>query len=265
MTPDAHPSLQLDARQRGMLQAMGLTVWQPPEPLRAAAPAPAPQRPLPAVSSTFVRPDIAHLRWGALQQAVQDCRACGLCTHRQHTVFGAGSPSGDAQTAPGVDWLVVGEAPGEQEDRAGEPFVGPAGQLLDNMLSALGLSRRSAQGGGVYIVNTLKCRPPANRNPSPDELLQCAPFLERQIALLQPRVIVAMGRYAAQSLLQQQLPDVEKMPLGKLRGQAHTHQGIPVVVTYHPAYLLRNLPEKAKAWEDLVLARQLLLRLKSTP
>jgi uracil-DNA glycosylase len=285
-------AMHLDARQVGMLKAMGVTVWQAPTPtpsvtepepvrnpvsaaeVQRTAPtqsslrSPNPttkQRPQETAASSPIRADLASLDWAALQQAVNHCQACPLSTHRKHTVFGTGSPSGDAQQAPRVDWLIVGEAPGEQEDQAAEPFVGPAGKLLDNMLSALGLSRKSAQGGGVYILNTIKCRPPANRNPGPGELLQCSPFLHRQIELLQPRVILAMGRYAAQSLLQHQMPDVEKMPLGKLRGQAHAYKQIPVVVTYHPAYLLRNLPEKSKAWEDLVFAQQLLQHLKSAP
>jgi uracil-DNA glycosylase len=184
--------------------------------------------------------------WNALQAAVADCRACGLCNRRTQTVFG----TGDRQAR----WMVVGEAPGEHEDLQGEPFVGQAGQLLDNMLRAVGLSR-SVQGtqdglSGVYITNTLKCRPPANRNPEPVELQACAPYLQRQIALLQPRIILAMGRFAVQALL-----GITE-PLGKLRGRVHHHQGVPVVVTYHPAYLLRNPADKAKAWEDLCLALQ---------
>jgi DNA polymerase len=159
--------------------------------------------------------------------------------------------------APQVDWLIVGEAPGEHEDQQGEPFVGQAGKLLDNMLHACGLSRtgvRGAEGGGVYIANVLKCRPPGNRNPKPEEVAQCRPFLQRQVALLQPKIIVAMGRFAAQTLLQDTVPEVENTPLGKLRGRVYRYHNVPVVVTYHPAYLLRNLPEKAKVWADLCLA-----------
>jgi DNA polymerase len=151
-------------------------------------------------------------------------------------------------------WLIVGEAPGEQEDRQGEPFVGAAGQLLDAMLRALSLSRSDDDGRPagqrVYIANTLKCRPPGNRNPTPEEMARCEPFLLRQIALLQPRIILAMGRFAVQSLLR------SSEPIGKLRGRVHEYQGVPLVVTYHPAYLLRNLPDKARAWEDLCLAAQ---------
>jgi DNA polymerase len=161
-------------------------------------------------------------------------------------VFGVGDP--------GANWMVIGEAPGENEDAQGEPFVGQAGKLLDNMLQAIGLSRQvegRAEGqAGVYIANTLKCRPPGNRNPEPVELQTCAPFLVRQVALVQPKIILAMGRFAVQSLLQ------TSEPIGKLRGRVHHYQGVPVVVTYHPAYLLRNPPDKAKAWADLCLALQ---------
>jgi uracil-DNA glycosylase len=190
--------------------------------------------------------DVSDLDWPALQHAVASCQACALCKSRRNTVFGAG----DQQ----ADWLVVGEAPGENEDLQGEPFVGPAGQLLDNMLKAVGLQRDQP---GVYIANALKCRPPGNRNPEPGEMAQCAPYLHRQITLLQPKIILAMGRFAVQSLLQ----SVE--PIGKLRGRVHAYPmgtgSVPLVVTYHPAYLLRNLPDKAKAWADLCLARQVVL------
>jgi DNA polymerase len=189
--------------------------------------------------------------WPALEAAVAGCRACGLCAGRTQTVFGVGSRA--------ARWMVVGEAPGEQEDRQGQPFVGQAGKLLDNMLAAIGLSRqaetaaeneaaRSAAKQGVYIANVLKCRPPGNRNPQPDEVAQCEPYLRRQVALVKPRIIVAMGRFAVQSLLQ------TAEPIGRLRGRVHQYEGVPVIVTYHPAYLLRALPEKAKAWQDLCLA-----------
>ena len=182
---------------------------------------------------------IEAMQWDELGQAVAACRACNLCGTRRNTVFGVG----DVQ----ADWLIVGEAPGEQEDLQGEPFVGQAGKLLDNMLRALGLSRHQK----VYIANVLKCRPPGNRNPEPDEVAQCEPFLRRQVQLLQPKIIVAMGRFAVQSLLG------TGDAIGKLRGQRHQYAGVPVVVTYHPAYLLRNLPDKAKAWADLCLAREI--------
>ncbi|QEZ46875.1 uracil-DNA glycosylase [Cupriavidus oxalaticus] len=181
---------------------------------------------------------IAAMAWPALDAAVAGCTACGLCQTRTNTVFGVG----DRQ----AEWMLVGEAPGENEDLQGEPFVGQAGKLLDNMLGALGLAR----GRNVFIANVLKCRPPGNRNPQPAEVAQCEPFLRRQIALVRPRVIVVLGRFAAQSLLR------TTTPIGKLRGTVHTYEGIPVVVTYHPAYLLRTLTDKARAWEDLCLARE---------
>jgi uracil-DNA glycosylase family 4 len=155
-------------------------------------------------------------------------------------------------------WLIVGEAPGENEDLQGEPFVGQAGKLLDNMLKALGRSRVTDDPArSVYIANVLKCRPPGNRNPALEEVLRCEPYLRRQVALLQPQIILAMGRFAAQSLLQHSLPEVATMPLGRLRGQVYQYEGVPVVVSYHPAYLLRTPQDKAKAWEDLCLAQSL--------
>jgi len=187
---------------------------------------------------------IAAMDWPDLAAAVAGCRACGLCEGRRQTVFGVGGRQ--------ADWMVVGEAPGEQEDRQGEPFVGPAGQLLDQMLAALGLSRAAdaEPAAQVYIANTLKCRPPGNRNPAPAEMARCEPFLVRQIALVQPRVILAMGRFAVQALLR------SGEAIGKLRGRVHHYQGVPLIVTYHPAYLLRNLPDKARAWQDLCLAAE---------
>jgi len=201
---------------------------------------------------------IELMAWPALQQAVAGCRACPLCTSRKNTVFGIGPDGGEA--APAVDWLIVGEAPGENEDLAGEPFVGQAGRLLDNMLLAMRLQRGNLQAARpgvtskVFITNVLKCRPPANRNPDPAEVASCEPYLKRQVELLQPKVILALGKFAAQSLLQDSVPEVQKIPLGKLRGQVHHYLGVPVVVSYHPAYLLRSLGDKAKAWDDLCLA-----------
>jgi DNA polymerase len=187
------------------------------------------------------RTDIATLDWPALREAVVGCQACGLCASRRQTVFGVGHTQ--------ADWMIVGEAPGEQEDRQGEPFVGAAGQLLDAMLRACGRARGSEETGrGVYIANVLKCRPPANRNPAPEEVLQCEPFLARQVALVQPKLIIAMGRFAVQSLLK------TTEPIGRLRGRVHRYEGVPVIVTYHPAYLLRTPVDKAKAWADLCLA-----------
>ena len=193
--------------------------------------------------------DLRSLGWPELREAVAGCRACGLCEKRRQTVFGVGHPR--------AHWMVVGEAPGEQEDLRGEPFVGPAGRLLDQMLAAMGLTRAEAAAEGappltperqVYIANTLKCRPPGNRNPEPAELAKCEPFLVRQIELVQPQVILAMGRFAVQALLR------TDEPIGRLRGRVHRYQGVPLIVTYHPAYLLRNLLDKAKAWDDLCLA-----------
>ena len=213
--------------------------------LRATPLQPAPER----ESSRVSAPEVAALDWPALRETVASCRACGLCEKRRQTVFGVGHAR--------AHWMVVGEAPGEQEDLRGEPFVGPAGRLLDQMLVALGLTRAETAPEGapaltpdrqVYIANTLKCRPPGNRNPEPAELARCEPFLVRQIELVQPQVILAMGRFAVQALLR------TDEPVGRLRGRVHRYQGVPLVVTYHPAYLLRNLLDKAKAWDDLCLA-----------
>ncbi len=201
-----------------------------------------------AMALADTQAEVSTLDWSALRQAVSRCQACELCQTRRQTVFGVGHSR--------AHWMVIGEAPGSQEDAEGEPFVGAAGQLLDSMLRALALSR-SADGeasASVYIANTLKCRPPANRNPQPSEMQRCEPFLLRQIALVQPKIILAMGRFAVQALLRSQ------EPIGRLRGRAHVFQGVPLVVTYHPAYLLRNLPEKAKAWDDLCFAAKLVGR-----
>lgn len=179
---------------------------------------------------------IQALDWEALQDCVKTCEACGLAATRTQTVFGVGDPN--------ADWLIVGEAPGAEEDRKGEPFVGQAGKLLDNMLAAIQLKR----GDNVYIANVLKCRPPENRDPHGEEVRQCDPFLKRQVALIQPKLIIALGKFAAQSLL-----DTDAT-IASLRGKLHDYNGVPVIVTYHPAYLLRNLPDKAKAWEDLCYA-----------
>jgi uracil-DNA glycosylase len=271
-------SLDLDDRQRAMLREMNVEVWWPKpatlvdeplarivklqpvvaSPVRAErAPEVLPVRAAPS-SSVPMSTSASTLSWPGLQQAVATCQACALCEGRQNTVFGVGQAAPDAQSAPQVDWLIVGEAPGENEDRTGEPFVGQAGQLLDNMLKAMHLSRRE----NVYIVNVIKCRPPGNRNPEASEIAQCEPYLRRQIELLRPKVILAMGRYAANSLLQASVPDVHKLALGKLRGHTFRYESagrqVPVIATYHPAYLLRNLPEKAKAWADLCLAMQVM-------
>ena len=180
------------------------------------------------------------MNWEQLRAAVSVCRACSLCEKRKQAVFGVGSETGP--------WLFVGEGPGADEDAQGEPFVGQAGKLLDAMLGALGIRR----GREAYIANVVKCRPPGNRTPTPEEAAACAPFLDRQIALIRPKVIVALGKTAAVRLLERE------SSLGSLRGRTHRYGEIPLVVTYHPAYLLRNLPDKAKAWEDLLLAQRVL-------
>ncbi|MEN9366674.1 MAG: hypothetical protein RL489_1032 [Pseudomonadota bacterium] len=270
-------------RQQAMLREMGVTLWLPPQtdamPLPEAAmpepvpsevtapvpaqapvasPAPAPVRmsrpvaaPAEANSPSAPRPlaarpsGVAAMDWPALREAVAGCEACGLCRSRRNTVFGVGHAQ--------AQWMIIGEAPGEQEDRQGEPFVGKAGQLLDNMLRAVGLTRAEAgPEQQVYIANVLKCRPPMNRNPEPQEVAQCEPFLKRQVELVAPKLILAMGRFAVQSILQ------TGEPIGRLRGRVHAYQGVPVVVTYHPAYLLRNPADKARSWDDLCLAREVL-------
>ena len=257
-------------RQRAMLRAMGLSVWAPPaeapstpspaEPEAVAPPRAAPIEAPPAAARPqrapiepqaepvgVVRSAVDAMDWPALRSAVIACRACALCEGRTQTVFGVGHQR--------AHWMIIGEAPGEQEDLKGEPFVGAAGQLLDAMLRALGLARSEGPPERqVFIANTLKCRPPRNRNPEPAELAQCEPFLRRQIALVQPRVILAMGRFAVQSLLR------SDDAIGRLRGRVHAYEGVPLVVTYHPAYLLRQPSDKAKAWEDLCLAASLLER-----
>ena len=176
--------------------------------------------------------------WIELKQAVPACTACGLHKSRTQTVFGVGDEN--------ADWMLIGEAPGAEEDRLGDPFVGQAGKLLDNMLAAIGLKR----GENVYIANVLKCRPPGNRNPEPGEVEKCTPFLKRQIALIQPKLIIAMGRFAAQTLL------ASDATIASMRGRVFRYEGVPLIVTYHPAYLLRTLPDKAKAWADLVFAKK---------
>ena len=263
-------SLDLDERQRGMLREIGIELFWPaapaveaeavfepePEPARVPVMAEAPVRarpperiappapqPVPVAAEAPLRqrmPGVGDMDWDALAEAVAACHACRLCEGRTNTVFGVG----DRQ----AEWMVVGEAPGENEDLQGEPFVGQAGKLLDNMLAALGISRRK----GAYIANVLKCRPPGNRNPQPEEIAQCEPFLRRQVELLQPKIILAMGRFAVQTLLQ------TTEPVGRLRGRVHRYHDVPLVVTYHPAYLLRNLPDKAKAWADLCLAQDVM-------
>jgi len=222
---DADPELAPPARQE-------------PAPELPAVVSPAPQ------DERAVR--IAALEWEQLREVVSACTACPLCKSRKQAVFGVGFRE--------ASWMFVGEAPGAEEDQRGEPFVGQAGRLLDNMLAAAGLTREGQTAHSVYIANVLKCRPPGNRNPEPAEVAQCEPFLIRQVQLVQPKVIVVMGRFAAQVLLR------TDATIASLRGRVHhieiERRKVPVVVTYHPAYLLRNLADKAKSWADLCLARE---------
>jgi DNA polymerase len=214
------------SRRSEVLNEMGLApVWK----LRSAQQAPEPEAEINSAS-------IASMDWPQLKAKVAGCTDCKLRAGCSQTVFGVGDEK--------ADWMLVGEAPGSEEDRLGEPFVGQAGKLLDNMLAAIALSR----GENVYIANVIKCRPPENRNPEPDEVAKCAPHLLRQIELVKPKLILAMGRFAAQTLLN------SGATIASLRGKVHSYAGVPLVVTYHPAYLLRTLPDKAKAWADLLFA-----------
>jgi uracil-DNA glycosylase len=234
------------ARDR-YLAEIGIPVWRlrgsaSADPARGGPPAGALQAAPSCAAPAIAVPADADV-WSELQARVTGCTRCGLHTSRTQTVFGVGRR--DAQL------FVIGEAPGADEDRQGEPFVGRAGQLLNQMLRAIGLTRSD-----VYIANILKCRPPANRDPQPDEATSCTPYLSQQIALVQPRVLLAVGRIAAQWLLQ------TDTPIGRLRGRAVSYgEGkTPLVVTYHPAYLLRSPLDKAKAWTDLCLVKELLSR-----
>ena len=291
-------SIELDTRQRAMLQEMGVHVWLP-ETEKPLAPAPAlapPAAPLArthlamapsataieaiAVSAMAAGPSpapvpagtvptelakgIAEMDWLALSRTVADCQACALCSGRRAPVFESGDIA--LATATRADWMMVGNPPDEAEERLGAPFADAEGQLLDNMLKAVGVSRLGVAGNTVpalasqraYVTNVVKCRTDPARNPTPQELAVCEHFLRREVALVQPKVIVAMGRFAAQTLLHGSLPEGSKTPFGKLRGQIYRYQGIPVVVTYHPTNLLRTPQEKARAWADLCLALQAL-------
>ena len=220
-----------NARRDAILEEMGLTpIW------RERAGNPVEDSEIPSTPSVAREVRIAKMDLPALKAAVSACTACALYRGRTQTVFGVG----DEQ----ADWLLVGEAPGAEEDQQGEPFVGQAGQLLDAMLAAIEQTR----GTNLYIANVLKCHPPGNRNPDPAEVAQCAPHLARQIELIRPRLILAMGRFAAQTLLG------TDASIASLRGRLHTCQGVPLIVTYHPAYLLRTPTDKAKAWQDLLFA-----------
>lgn len=212
------------------LEAMGIDVWVP----RAFADCE--QTPAPEVIADNAPPEPIN-SWVALQTEVANCTRCGLCESRTQTVFG----SGKAQ----ADWMVIGEAPGQSEDQQGLPFVGNAGQLLTEMLRAIGLDRES-----VFITNVVKCRPPGNRKPKPNEIRACNEYLQQQLAFVKPKIILAVGLVAAQTLLK------TDEPLAKLRGKVHILNDTPVVAVYHPAYLLRSLSDKRKAWLDLQLAIQ---------
>jgi DNA polymerase len=219
--------IQSEHQRRAYLKALGIDVW-----VSSTAAAPATEV---ATGDAKAVDDPACLDWPELRAAVAACTRCALHTSRTQTVFGVGNTQ--------ADWLIIGEAPGAEEDRRGEPFVGRAGQLLDEMLRAAGQSR-----GEVYIANVLKCRPPNNRDPELGEARACRGYLDRQIALLKPKIILAVGRIAAQTLL------ATDTPVGKLRGKLHHLGDIPLVVTYHPAYLLRSPRQKSKSWADLCLA-----------
>ena len=216
----------------------GITVAADP----VSAPFAEPQPALLATSQPALQqaegPVVSSSGWIELKQQVRDCTACKLRAGCTRTVFGVGDEN--------AEWLFVGEGPGADEDAQGEPFVGQAGKLLDNMLAAIRLKR----GSNVYIANIVKCRPPENRTPESGEIATCLPYLQQQIALIKPKLIVALGKTAATTLLGRE------STLGSLRGTVHEYQGIPLIVTYHPAYLLRSPAEKAKAWQDLCFARQ---------
>ena len=287
--------LSLDTRQRAMLLEMGVRVWLPgtdfaladsstlpgaaavnpvgsqdllraapnaqaalrplsPNPAGAASPAASPGR-VPMVQRGDGANDlsqIATMDWDALARTAADCQACGLCAGRSHSML-------SAQAGRRARWMVVGDPPDEDEDAAGQPFTGEAGLLLANMLKAVGATRGQAVPGleAAYVTKVSKCRPPQGRVPQAAELAQCAAYLQREIALVQPAVIVAMGRFANQVLLQDH-PQEAALPLGRQRGQVYRYQGVPVMVTYTPQALLRQAADKAKAWADLCLAMDLL-------
>lgn len=275
-------ALNLDDRQRAMLLEMGVRVWLPgtafeTEPPSVAAPATTATPPSVAVARpTSVRAevsvpmaapvravptaqplttgdglgvDLATLGWDALADAAANCQACGLCAGRRNTTL--------QPTTGQRDWLVVGDPPEEDEDRAAQAFVDQPGTLLDNMLKAVGASRTGEGAQGAYATNVVKCRPPHGQIPQAADLAQCAHYLQREIALLQPKVILAMGRFATQTLLAEH-GALATQPLGKLRGTVYQYRGIPVIVTYHPKVLLRASADKAKAWADLCLAMDVL-------
>jgi DNA polymerase len=242
----------MKSRRELMLEEMGLTpVWklrdrpdavsaeEPAAPEASVSPFGAAQgrlQPSVVTGSDERRGTIMRMEWPELKARVAGCTDCPLHAKRTKTVFGVGDEN--------ADWLFVGEGPGADEDAQGEPFVGQAGKLLDNMLAAIRLKR----GANVYIANLVKCRPPGNRNPEPHEALQCEPYLHRQIELIRPKLIIALGKVAAANLL------ASDASVASMRGRIHRYRGIPLIVTYHPAYLLRNLADKSKAWADLLYA-----------
>ncbi len=234
------PVFEMRARAQPEAETAPVLAPRPVLALRPAPPITEKTAPAPAPVDPARAAHIATLDWTPLSEEVAACKACALCKQRKQAVFGVG-----AKNAP---WLLVGEGPGADEDQQGEPFVGQAGKLLDAMLAAAGLQR----GREVYIANVVKCRPPGNRTPTLDEAAACAPFLDRQIDLIQPKLIVALGKTAAIRLTG------SEASMASLRGKRHEYRGTPVVATYHPAYLLRNLPDKLKAWEDILYARRLL-------
>ena len=261
-------ALNLDDRQRAMLLEMGVRVWLPgtafeTQPPSVAVAVAQPSKPLPRPAERPAQPqaevrapagvpssdglavDLTSLGWEALADTAASCQACGLCAGRKNTTL---------QPAMGQrDWMVVGDPPEEDEDRAAQAFVDNPGALLDNMLKAVGASRAGEGAQGAYATNVVKCRPPHGQIPQAADLAQCAHYLQREIALVQPKVILAMGRFATQVLLAEH-GALATQPLGKLRGTVYQYQGIPVVVTYHPKVLLRASADKAKAWADLCLA-----------
>ena len=217
--------IQPEQQRRAYLEALGIDVWVPRDHVDPEI----------EVAEPVVAAD--GLGWTALRDTVAACTRCKLHESRTQTVFGVGNPN--------ADWMIIGEAPGAEEDRRGEPFVGRAGKLLDEMLQAAGQGRES-----VFIANILKCRPPNNRDPEPAESAECRRYLERQIELVQPKIILAVGRIAAHLLLE------TDTPVGRLRGTTHYLDKTPLIVTYHPAYLLRSPSQKRKSWDDLCLARR---------
>lgn len=219
--------LQSEHQRRAYLEALGIDVWLPRD------------EPPSGVDAAMSEAGIETLDWAGLRSSIVGCTRCALHKSRTQTVFGVGNVA--------AEWMIVGEAPGAEEDRRGEPFVGRAGKLLDEMMRAVGRQRSD-----VFIANILKCRPPNNRDPKPEEAAACRPYLERQIATVKPKIILAVGKIAAQYLLG------SDAPVGKMRGKVHQHGDIPLVVTYHPAYLLRSPSQKSKAWDDLCLAKRVL-------